>query len=171
MDFKNSKLGQWLNNVKKDIPSLAGDVMQIITSPNPVGAGVGLLLEKIKGASPDISEPLLTEFEMNRLQIEKEMAELELENMKSAREMYAQKSEMADLVAKSVMKWNLPLVLILVIVNVACIKFLDQVALALVSNVIGFVLNQLLNERTQIIGFFFGSSLGSKMKQIFSKKE
>ena len=35
---------------------------------------------------------------------------------------------------------------------------------AIVSNIFGLLINSLISERQSVVGFFFGSSLGSKLK-------
>ena len=92
--------------------------------------------------------------------------QLALEDMKSARDMYKVNPEQASKVAEHIMKYNLVLVFILVVINVLAVVHLkeDAAVLAIISNFIGIVLHALLNERQSVTGFFFGSSLGSKMK-------
>jgi hypothetical protein len=64
------------------------------------------------------------------------------------------------------MKWNLWSILALVLVNGIAIYFLSEEAavLATVSNLLGIVIKSLLDERKEVTGFYFGSSVGSKMK-------
>lgn len=79
---------------------------------------------------------------------------------------YQSKSDMADTIAKQIIERNLPLIGILVLVNVAILNFLHDNAtlIAIASNLIGIAIGNLFNERQAIINFFFGSSLGSKIK-------
>lgn len=95
--------------------------------------------------------------------------QLQAEDLKSAREAYKIHHEQADNVAKSIMSRNLPTIFVLVLINVVSVggaKYFDLPGevLAIISNMIGIVIGQLLNERQSVVGFFFGSSLGSKMK-------
>lgn len=92
--------------------------------------------------------------------------QLEVEDRKSARDAYKVHHEQADKVAQSVMSWNLWIILLLVLINVGAVWFLKDEGeiIAIVSGSIGIVIGQLLNERQSITSFFFGSSLGSKMK-------
>lgn len=92
--------------------------------------------------------------------------QLEAEDRKSARDSYKVHHEQADKVAQSIMARNLPTVFLLVLVNIAGVIWLKDKGelIAIVSNIIGIVIGQLLAERQSVVGFFFGSSLGSKMK-------
>lgn len=89
-----------------------------------------------------------------------------LHDTQDAREMYKHQSEAADRIAHFIMRFNLPAVAGLLVLQVVAMLFLKNNAevLALVSTSVGFVINALLNERQQVAGFFFGSSLGSKAK-------
>ena len=95
--------------------------------------------------------------------------QLEAEDRKGARDAYKVHHEQADKVAQSIMKVNLPTIFTLVIVNVIAVYAasyfeMPQGVLAIISNIIGVVIGHLLSERQSVVGFFFGSSLGSKMK-------
>lgn len=92
--------------------------------------------------------------------------QLELEDRKSARELYKINPGKAEDVAEQVMRYNLVLVFLLVVINVLAVAKLkdDAAVLAIVSNFIGIAMHALLNERQAVVGFFFGSSLGSKLK-------
>lgn len=85
-------------------------------------------------------------------------------NTADARSMYKEKSDTADSIALSISKWNLPLIVILIIINVAATELLNDVKLAIVSNFIGIAIKTLFDERATVINFFFGSSQGSKDK-------
>jgi hypothetical protein len=96
-----------------------------------------------------------------------EMEELDkvLADRSDARKLYGNKSEMADMIAKRVINWNLPIIFALTLLLVACtIGLKDNVLLALISSSIGYVTNQLLTERQSILAFFFSSTANSKQK-------
>lgn len=92
--------------------------------------------------------------------------QLHAEDRKGARESYKVHHEQADRVAQAIMARNLPTVFLLVLVNIGSVIWLKDEGeiIAIISNIIGIVIGQLLAERQSVIGFFFGSSLGSKMK-------
>ncbi len=74
------------------------------------------------------------------------------------------KHDITDSLAKKVMVWNLPAIILLVMINIACIKFLNSSMLAIISNLIGMVMQKLFEERSVVTNFFFGSSKSSKDK-------
>jgi len=92
--------------------------------------------------------------------------QMDLDNTKSARDMYKVNPEQASKVANNIMKYNLVIVFLLVIINVLAVMQLkdDAAVLAIVSNFIGIVMMALLQERQAVVNFFFGSSMGSKNK-------
>ena len=92
--------------------------------------------------------------------------QMNLDNTKSARDMYKVHPDQAAKIANNIMKYNLIIVFLLVIINVGAVTFLkdDAAVLAIVSNFIGIVLHALLNERQSVVNFFYGSSMGSKNK-------
>jgi hypothetical protein len=93
---------------------------------------------------------------------------IDLDNVKDARNMYAANHAAADQIGKHVIKFNLPLALALFFGNIIALYFFrDHSELLLIlGNMTGFLLNSLLKERQDIINFYFGSSLGSKIKEL-----
>lgn len=93
-------------------------------------------------------------------------AQMELDDRRDARAMYKVNPEKAEHVAEHIMRYNIVIVFLLVIINVLAVMHLrdNTAVLAIVSNFIGIVLHALLNERQSVVGFYFGSSLGSKLK-------
>ncbi|MDC0598866.1 hypothetical protein OAP18_03415 [Gammaproteobacteria bacterium] len=95
-----------------------------------------------------------------------------LEDLKSARNMYLEKNEMADKIADRVIRQNHWLVALLLVANGAVMVLIDDKVIAVaLGNLIGVSVNSLWQERQQIIGFFFHSSLGSKMKTLMSMEK
>ena len=95
-------------------------------------------------------------------------AQLDLEDKKSARDSYKVNHEQADKIASGIMKWNLPSLVGLAAIQVLVVFIAEKYKLsvavvAIVSNVLGLVISSLIAERQAVVGFFFGSSLGSKM--------
>jgi hypothetical protein len=160
--FNETKFGGFVTKVVGKFPELAGDIITVATSPNPVGATLNLLREKITEKA-ELAESI-DELEKFKMEWEKEMAELEVKDRISARETYQLKNEMADKIANRIVRWNIWIALALVAINILCTLFLDNIAIAVASNVIGILLGQVLRERGTVVDFFFGSSLGSKNK-------
>lgn len=92
--------------------------------------------------------------------------ELYLQDKAGARDMYKVHHEQTDKISERIMSYNLWAILALVVVNGVAIYYLEQQAavLATVSNLLGIVIKSLLDERKEVTGFHFGSSVGSKMK-------
>jgi len=91
---------------------------------------------------------------------------LNLENTKDARVMYKDTDhKQTDKIAESVMHNNLWMVAVALIVLVGVVNYVEDGALvAVISSVVGGVINGLMSERRDVINFHFGSSMGSKSK-------
>jgi len=102
------------------------------------------------------------------LEKEHELKLAYLEDVQSAREMYGHKNAMADKVAEQVISQNHKVVALLLLCNVLVLQYVEDTAVAMaLGNLIGGSVTALWQERQQVIGFFFGSSLGSKLKNAF----
>lgn len=77
-----------------------------------------------------------------------------------------EEARMSAEIARRVIKYNLWVVLLALAVEVACVIFMDEKSLiAIISAAIGAIIQALLQERQQVINFFYGSSMGSKTKE------
>ena len=85
-----------------------------------------------------------------------------------AHETYRIKNEQADKIADQIIKYNLPVIFVLVLANVFIVHYLKDEAtlIAIASQVIGIAIGKLFAERQSIVNFFFGSSMGSKEKDL-----
>lgn len=158
--FNETAVGKWIT---KKAPKLLDKIGNVFPPAK--------LLSNLVNSEPGISPA--DQMEFNKLlndTYEKEMV-YHLENTKSARGNYVLSKEMTDWIARRIMNWNLPSLLLLIGINIVCVKYFDSVALALLSNIIGQVMQQLINERTTLMNFFLGSSKGSKDKTDLIKKE
>lgn len=92
--------------------------------------------------------------------------QMRLDDVKSARTMYSGQNEQADKIANSVIRYNLIIVAVLLSLDVIAMILLQDkpTILAMIATLFGGVMQSLISERQSVIGFFFGSSLGSKMK-------
>jgi hypothetical protein len=92
--------------------------------------------------------------------------QMDLENTMDARDMYKKSNhDRADAIAERVMNLNPWLIVGLVILNVAVVKYIEESALiAIASNFIGMAMKELMSQMQTVINFFFGSSMGSKNK-------
>lgn len=92
--------------------------------------------------------------------------ELYLADKADARAMYQVHHAQTDRISERIMRFNLWAILALVVVNAAAVYLLkaEAAVLATVSNILGIVIKSLLDERKEVTGFHFGSSVGSKIK-------
>lgn len=125
-------------------------------------------LKQLQGSSESAAKARI-----KLLNHEHELSLAALADTQSARQMYSDKSHMADKVAAQVIAQNHWVVALLITANAAVLYFVDDKAVALaLGNLIGISINALWSERQQVVGFFFGSSLGSKLKnnELFKPK-
>jgi len=125
------------------------------------------LKKEILKASPGAQVKFIERMMKKDAQIHKECTSW-LDNVMDAREMYEKTNhDTADKLADRVMKWNLPVILALVLINIASVIYLKEngTVIAIISNFIGMAMGQLFTERQSVVNFFFGSSKGSKEKQ------
>ncbi|GAA4649028.1 hypothetical protein GCM10023116_13020 [Kistimonas scapharcae] len=81
------------------------------------------------------------------------------EDRQNARALYEKKNATADKVADRIMKWNLPLIALLVSGYVLIFIYVpERDPAVLASSALTLVLKGLLDERTTLIQFFFGAS-------------
>lgn len=157
--FKERKAGKLLAKV-------APHILDIVKDSIPDRGIIGIVKNLV---IRDKTIPASDKEEIDKmLDIEMEQYELYLSDLADSRDMYKTTShEMADDIARKVIKWNLWVVLLAIIIEVIFVVFVDdKILIAIISGAIGAVTNSLLNERQQIINFFFGSSRGSKDKSI-----
>tara|TARA_R110000822_G_scaffold273025_2_gene395549 strand:- start:2602 stop:3102 length:501 start_codon:yes stop_codon:yes gene_type:complete len=148
-----TKVGNWLRTIgRSDILEKAIDIVGDVVTGDVLGA-VKTLLKKDDDISPE------QEKEGNRL------IELDYADRASARQMYKVENVMADQIAKRVISWNLWVVFLAIAVEIIAVMYIDdKVLIAVISGAIGSFTTALLQERQQVINFFFGSSQGSKDK-------
>lgn len=144
--------------------------------------GIDLTKKKVEDLTPEeIAVIKDAEYKLRELDYKKLVLELDTTrefnrndetNRKMSHETYRVKSDTADKVADQIIKWNLPVIAVLVLVNLLLIHALKDEAtlIAIASNIIGVVIGKLLGERQSIINFFFGSSIGSKEKDVHINK-
>ena len=184
--FKETGFGKFLNKVIKKVPSIAGDVLEVATSGNPVRSAIDKVGELLKGnAAPGTNAAELhEELERCKMAWEKEMYELdikafslEVEDRKSAREKYVNSdTTIADKLAVSIMSRNIVFIFCLIAFQIlfsvgTVFLLLHQVEDlktavtigtslgSVIGSVIGTVVGSLLQERNSVVGFHFGSSV------------
>ena len=165
-----TRIGKILQGIGKALPELAGDVINVVTSPNPFGAVMDTLKSKLAGLETGIVGDKF-HAELNNVSDEdKDLFLAGLADVAGARDMYKSTGhEQADKIAENIMKRNLPYLVGLASVNILILVFSEKLELntpvvLAVGNVIGMVIQSLINERAQVVGFYMGSSIGSKIK-------
>jgi hypothetical protein len=97
---------------------------------------------------------------------EMELLTLYCQDLKDARSMYSNTGhDQADKIADHVIKWNAPLVgVLLTLYGISLVYVHDASTAQAVGTLLGGSVAALWQERQAVMGFFFGSSLGSKLK-------
>jgi len=93
--------------------------------------------------------------------------EMRLNDRADARDMFKHNNDMQKDMAKQIMKMNLPFIFALLTINAAIMVFVTAeyaAAAQALGTMIGMVIQSLLKERQDLVGFSFGSSAGSKQK-------
>lgn len=165
-----TRVGKLLQQIGEALPSLAGDILSVVTSPNPAGATLETLKEKLAHKSTgQVGDNFLKQ--INALtEKDFEVFKISIQDRQDARNMYIQTGhEQADKIASHIMSRNLPYIVVMASVNVLVLLFaeswnLSTAVVLAVGNVIGMVIQSLIQERAQVVGFYMGSSIGSKMK-------
>ncbi len=149
-----SRVGDWLRAIgRSDILEKAINMAGDIASGDYLGA-IKTLIKKDTDISPE------QEKEGNRL------IELDYKDIADARDMYkGSDHKTADEIAKKVIRWNILIAFASTIVLIACVIYIDdKVLIAIISASLSALSTSLMQERQQVINFFFGSSIGSKEK-------
>lgn len=165
--FNETKFGQFCKKVSKTIPDIASDVLEIATSGNPIGVAMGKVSDLLqeKSEKDEKAKEALKELQENYLQWELEVYRAEVDDRSRASEMYAKDNNMANHVAKSIIGKNLNIIFALIgvdaLVLYAALFIVDDKTLAVscgttLGTLVGTVIGSLLQERNQVVGFFFG---------------
>lgn len=179
-EIKQTGFGQFLTKIAKDIPSLALDVVDIATSGKPVSAAINMIAQKLTREDVDFekAQVALQEIAAKRKEWELEAYELESKDRERASMMYNKDNDMANKIANNIITRNLAYIFALLICQVVfsfvTTTLVDDKTIAVsvggtIGTIIGTVIGSLLQERNQVVGFFFGSSIKNS-KQIKNGK-
>lgn len=167
--FKETKVGQFASKVASEIPSLALDIFEVATSPNPLGATLGVVKERLTqstGANSTLSiedkakaEALLAELKLKEKELDNEVLELEVRDRDSARNREIRIAEIGKT------DWMQPLtgvigLLAFVYIIYAVINMPNVQDNKLAIHIIGLVEGVVLS----IFYYYYGTSKGSKDK-------
>jgi hypothetical protein len=156
--FKDTGLFKTLKKVAPKVADITTQVAEEVFPPLKV---VDTILELVGKENLTTSDKALLESE--RKIYEQEYA-IYVQDVQDARKMYKHKSATADHIAKGIMNYNLLIILLLVTIEVIVIAKVDGQIAAVITGVIGTITGALINERTTVVNFFYGSSQGSKDK-------
>ena len=148
-----TRVGNWLRDIgRSDILDKAINMVGDVATGDFLGA-VKTLIKKDDGISVEQEKEAY------------KLIELDYQDRAGAREMYKAENKMADEIAKRVIVWNLWIVFLAIVIEILVVIYMQEKTLiAIISSAIGGLTTALLQERQQVINFFFGSSIGSKTK-------
>jgi hypothetical protein len=155
-------------NKKKEVIELVSNLAKQVTGESTVDEA-----EHALSADPELA----FEFKMAVMENETILERMDEESRQRASGQYKVHNVQADKIAESIMARNLVIIFVLVLINVVAVfttsyfKLDDPATIAIISNLIGVVIGQLLAERQTVVSFFFGSSMGSKIKSIMAKED
>ena len=150
---EGTRVGNWLRQIgRSDILETAISMVGDVATGDILGA-VKTLIKQDKGISKEQEKAAYT------------LIEMDYKDRAGAREMYKEENQMADEIAKRVIIWNLWIVFLAIVIEILVVIYMeDKTLIAIISSAIGGLVTALLQERQQVINFFFGSSIGSKNK-------
>ena len=153
-------IGKWIggSNGEEAAKEVAGIATRVTGLSDPVSAVKEVL------ADPTAQLDFLRLVETNRTRLD----ELYLADRQDAREMYVEQNIQADKIADRITKFNVMYIIGLVALNCVIVYFLEDNAalVAAASNIIGLVIRDMLAQIQAVTGFYFGSSMGSKAKDV-----
>lgn len=160
---KAAGVDDWLKEkisgtVTGKVASKVIDLAKQVTGKNTSGEALDAI-----NSSPRLASEL-------KLQIVKNEHEIKMaayEDRKDARQTYRIHPQQADKIAERVMRYNLPFIVGLVIINCVVLHFFrdDAALLAAVSNVLGMAIKSLFDERKEVTGFYFGGSMDASERE------
>lgn len=164
-DKKKFKIGDFL----KKIGPVGGKILSTVGTITgfPGLKEVGKLID----GNPDLTPEEKAEAR-HILDQDFKLEEKYLADIADSRDMYSgdngSKSQ-ADKLSDAIMKWNLWGIMALILINIGVLLAAQKWAIPsavilAIGNSVGVITMALLQERGQVVGFFFGSSLGSKNK-------
>jgi hypothetical protein len=152
------KIAGWLGGEK------AEDAVQAVANVTRQVAGVNDVPEAVRAiqANPDMA----LKFQQLIADRETQFDRLYLQDRQDARKMYQEQHDTADVIADRVMKHNVAYVVLVLAGQCLAMWLLREETeiLSAVSMTSGWIVKGLLDERREVTGFYFGSSLGSRIK-------
>ena len=160
--FKDSKL---FAVIKKVAPKVLDGATDLLATAVPALSPLNNLVDKAIGVAVENGDHKSVDVLTKERDTYLDELELYYKDMESARLLYQNTGqEQADIIANNVIKYNLYIVLFMVIIQCVVILYVDGKVAAVITGVVGTVTGALIQERNTVINFFFGSSKGSKDK-------
>lgn len=160
--FKDTKL---FATIKQVAPAALDTITDIAATVYPPLGVVNTLVDSALGIATE--EGNADGITMLAKEQEGYSNELELyyADLANARDMYKNTDhKQADKIADSVMKYNLIIIIAMVAIQVYVIMNVEGQIAAVITGIVGTITGALINERSTVVNFFFGSSMGSKDK-------
>lgn len=170
---------EWLKKIAGYAPDIVGAIVSggatlpatalRIISKELTGVetdNIDLVEKAVNNATPD---QLLKLRQANNDFVVKKL-EIQANEMNSARNMYVSSgSVQADKIADRVMKWNIIYAVVIALAQIFALTYftdLPDTVIVIIGNVCGWIIKGVLDERKDVTGFYFGSSIGSKAKDL-----
>lgn len=153
-------LGGWLKD--KLGGAVGTTTADKIVAVAQAATGVTMTSDSVPALSPEQVQAIKDKLVDN----EQEIIRLQFADVADARATYrAGDHTMADKIAATIMSWNLWAVVGLIVANCLIVYFIKDPSIALAAgNLIGGSIMNLWQERQTAVGFYLGSSIGSKLK-------
>lgn len=154
-------------NKSKDSVEVISNIAKDLTGKDTVDEA-----EKVLSADPNLAY----QFKLSVMEHDTILERLDEQSRTRAGEQYKSNHVQADKLADGIMTYNLIIIGVLAVINVLAVYFMttnnvDNPALvAIISNLVGTIIGNLIAERQQVVSFYFGSSLGSKLKNMFKRE-
>lgn len=165
MKERKTKVGKILQSITKNIPDLAGDVLGVVTSQNPVGSAINALVSKVTGKDSGLAQALQgvsnedwDEYKLKERDQDLEEMRIEVRDRIDARnrEVKLAQSGKKDYMHSVVGITGLSAFLL--VIWVAMFETITN------ENLFFFIAGNVFAIATQIYSYYFGSSKGSKDK-------
>lgn len=153
-------IGQWVSGDDGEKAAVEiANLAKTVTGSNDAQAAVDAII-----ADPNLQLEFQKTVEQNKHRLD----ELYLADRQDARKMYKKtEHKQADRIAEGVMKWNMVHAILIALAQIIALSYFTALPVAVVvviGNVSGWIIKGALDERKDVIGFYFGSSVEREVK-------
>ncbi len=144
-------LFDWLTDDDEPMAQKAVDIALAVTGQGSIGEAIATLTDN----------PAMSDAFNERVLANKHQFELLMADRADARKNYTNSHKQADLMAERIMRGNLLLAILVVGIQIGVTYFLreDPALLSTATAVCTWVIKHLLDERKEVVGFYFGGAL------------